>query len=264
MFHTTGLDRITLHIYHRSVFSNIPSYGERLRGSLMGGINHQPCGSGLKRSVRLSRAVSVAYAKFMEANATLEDALIGELDGVSPVQSLGAWEHARDELGGLVTLLDHVVEAFTASIDDMEAHPFLHGAILQSLDLARLGNGLWKADAVNIGDPIFIEIGTELKNGGFERVFRDLKQRFVAHRSAAQRILETFEAGERYAREGTLLRMIEQNELPFRLDFARLMNPFTRTMQMFSYSSLISIEVHYRSTHCKAGTSLLQSEAARP
>lgn len=227
----------------------------------MGGVNHQPCGKSLKCSTQLSRAVSLAYAKFMKFNTLLEDALLGELASCKSEQTFKTWKASREELHSTTELLQLTVDAFTRSIDDMEVRPFLHASVLEKMDLGVLRTNLVSVEAVNARDPAFDEIAASLKDGGFERVFRELKQRYVGHHKAATQLLAAFDASERYARDGTLLLMIEQNELPFRLQFAKLMNPLTRTMQMFSYSSLISIEVHYRSTHCQPGTSLLQDRA---
>ncbi len=229
----------------------------------MGGINHQPCGKSLECSTRLSRAVSLAYAKFMQANVSLEDALIGELAKDPAEKSHAIWQRSCDDFRGAAGLMKSAVVAITSSIDDMEIRPFLHDAVLQALDMNRLKDGLVQVGAVNPADPVFDEVAAMLKDGGFERVFRAFKRRFIEHHAVAEKLVATYESGERYAKDGTLLLMIEQNALPFRLHFAQLMNPLTRTLQMFSYSSLISIEVHYRSTHCKPGTSLFKSDIVR-
>ncbi|MFA5130082.1 MAG: hypothetical protein WC477_04155 [Patescibacteria group bacterium] len=206
--------------------------------------------------------MSLAYAQLMQANATLEDALIGELENQKPTETYAIWERSRDQFVEMAKCLGRLVEAFTASINDMDGKPFLHGAILQSTNLDQLKSNLVITGAVNTGDQLFDTVGHVLQNGGFEAIFRLLKSRAVQHQQAAESLVSVYKAGEEYAKAGTLLRMIEANELPFRLRFAQLMNPFTETLQMFSYSSLISIEVHYRSTHCQPGTSLLQKTHA--
>ena len=183
----------------------------------------------------------------------LEDALIGELNKSDKIQTFKIWRVSRKELRSTLQHLQLAVDAFTRSIDDMETHPFLHASVLEQMDFVKLKSHLASTGAMNADDEAFDEVVTSLKNGGFERIFRELKRRYVRHHEAAIQLLIAFEAGERYARNGSLLQMIEQNELPFRLRFARLMNPLTRTMQIFSYSSLISIEIHYRSTHCRPG-----------
>lgn len=226
----------------------------------MGGMNHQPCKTHLPKSTRLSRVVSLAYAQLMLANATLEDALIGELEGQGASETFAIWTRSRDQFRELVTCLGRVVEAFTASIDDMDGNPFQHVQVLHAMDVDELKRRLTAASAVNPDDQTFDLVGSSLKLTGFEGVFRQLKARYESHLAEARKLLHVFEDGERHARTGMLLQLIEANELPFRLQFARVMNPLTETMQMFSYSSLISIEVHYRSSHCSPGTSLLQEQ----
>ncbi|MFZ2804078.1 MAG: hypothetical protein WA001_02545 [Patescibacteria group bacterium] len=228
----------------------------------MGGVNHQPCGRNIACSTRLSKAVSLAYAKFMEANATLEDALLGEIKDDASAETFAIWERSQTEFHECVTLLHVVRGALTASIDDMEAHPFLHDEILRTMDLGELKSSLVSAGAVVEGDPAYDEATAIIRQRGFEGLFREYKARFDGHIKAAEALICSFDECRRFAREGTLMRMIEQNELPFRLHFARLMNPLTRTIQLFSYSSLVSVEIHYRSSHCRPGTSLLNPMTA--
>ncbi|KAA0206888.1 hypothetical protein EDM68_00995 [Candidatus Uhrbacteria bacterium] len=224
----------------------------------MGGVNHQPCGKDLPYSIHLSKVVSIAHTRLMEANILLEKVLLGEVEKVNPEVTFEFWQRANSAFGLVACAMREVVSAIGASIDHMERTTYAHAAILEMLDIARLQGTLGHAGAINADDPAFTEVGTILKDGGFERMFRIFKERYQAHAKEADELAKVFEMGERYAREGGLLVAIEQNEFPFRLQFARVFNPLTRTMQLFSYSSLISIEVHYRSTHCRPGTTLLQ------
>lgn len=224
----------------------------------MGGVNHQPCGKDLPQSIHLSKVVSEAYARLMNANAILEDVLLGEVRKTDPATTFAIWLEAEKQFGLIQTALQEVVQAIDASIDHMEHTTYAHGQILAELDVAKLRTTLAEAGGVNPEDPTFIEVGAILQNGGFERMFRTFKERYQTHAKEAAELAKTFSMGGRYARDGGLLVAIEQNEFPFRLQFARVFNPLTRTMQLFSYSSLISVEVHYRSTHCRPGTTLLQ------
>jgi hypothetical protein len=224
----------------------------------MGGINHQPCGKDLPYSIHLSKMVSLAQSRLLDANILLEDVLLGEVRKTDPKETYETWLRAREAFDQVEPAMREVVRAIGASIDHMEQTTYAHGEILAGLDVAKLRDALASAGAVNEGDPVFLEVGSTLQNGGFERMFRIFKERYQAHMTDAAKLAKTFASGERYARDGGLLASIEQNEFPFRLQFASLFNALNRTVQLFSYSSLISVEVHYRSSHCRPGTSLTQ------
>jgi len=224
----------------------------------MGGINHQPCGKDLPHSIHLSKMVSLAQLRLLDANAILEDVLLGEVRKTDPKETYETWLNARKAFDQVGPAMQEVVRAIGASIDHMEQTKYAHGDILAQLDVAKLQKNLAAGGAINEDDPVFLEVGSVLQNGGFERMFRTFKERYQAHEKDAVELAKTFASGDRFAREGGLLTAIEQNELPFRLHFGRVFNALNRTMQLFSYSSLISVEVHYRSTHCRPGTSLVQ------
>lgn len=205
----------------------------------MGGKNHQPCGSYLPESTRISRALSSAHAQCELANVALEDLIITELDGrrgtvLQVVSQLEASElslhTAIDFVGALKTKMDN--SGFT----DL---PTLKTTDLDAIGINFANRGIADKEAWEAAAAI-------MRSGGFYGMLVHFLSGIATLREMTSQLRLEIVRLDGAAKTGEVNRIIEENRaLNIKTSFAQLYTGWSRFNALFLASSLISTEVWY-------------------
>lgn len=94
--------------------------------------------------------------------------------------------------------------------------------------------------------PIWDELSRTRQTEAFFGVCRLFKARFVDLITSIRDVEEMFEQAVSYAAEGKLVSAIDENQIPFRQSFFRLLTKLIDTITMFAQSAAMSTEMYYR------------------
>ena len=209
----------------------------------MGGINHQPCGSYLENSTRLSRAMSLARSEFELGNASLEKLLLLEMGGESI-------EHRREEYGELkqhlatsMKYLGDMGVHFSELRDQMDRLEFVDQPMI---DLDEFGTDLVSMYLV---DPVaMIEISEFYQEGGFQAALSCLEDGQQHLVTLTGNLWRSIIGLSQAVMASELAQTLEDNRVGnIRRPFAELYSAWSSYQQQFLASSLISTEQWYRS-----------------
>ena len=205
----------------------------------MGGKNHQPCNAYLETSTRMSRAASLVYIAFEQANVCLEDLILAELNG-----SRGSVEGVLSSLdtskGGLSDLRQEISNLRA----EMEEKGYSDLPSLATIDLEELGRRL-RADGM-VEEDAWEVISEKMKAVGFYGVL----DFFHDHASGLLHLTNLLARGIRNLRasveEGSVSSVLEENRSGnVKREFARLYASWKRFDCLFLASSVLSTELWY-------------------
>ena len=94
--------------------------------------------------------------------------------------------------------------------------------------------------------PIWDELSQIRQTEAFFGVCRLFKERFADFITTIRDVEEMLERAVSYAAEGKLVPAIDENQIPFRQSFFRLLTKMVETITMFAQSAAMSTEMYYR------------------
>lgn len=209
------------------------------RSQKMGGINHQPCGSYLLNSTKMSRCLSLALAKLELGNVALEDIIIAELSGKTS---------SIDEFNErLVDSRGHLVEMRTASSSlrqQMDSAGFTDLPTLHKVDLVSLGKSL--AESGCISQDHWKNIAKTMLQGGFYKALDAIDRGIARLITETDELIANVKSLKLAADNGNVAKTLEENANGnIRPSFAKLFTSWTDFHNMFLASSLLSTELWY-------------------
>ncbi len=212
----------------------------------MGGINHQPTKKQFEYSTMLSQYLSDAIAKMMLANYELEHALLAEIGCSQPSHVSFLVEKAKTEIRYSIKAITHAIDAVDLLLKKMTEMGYTDPSRSTVTDYRQLECDLVQQGLIPSNTPIWDEISRIRQTEAFFGVCRLFKERFVDLITAARDVEEMFEQAISYATEGKLVSAIDENQIPFRQSFFRLLTKMIETITMFAQSAAMSTEMYYR------------------
>ena len=218
------------------------------RGSVMGGINHQPCGKYLGPSTRMSKAFSLARAHFEHSNVALEDALISEIE--SGIGNVSALQKAITFIDNSIIELGIAVECSVELEQKMVEYgykPWPSFALFQTEEkMIALGQDLATAGLLQMDS--FKPIALPQLEQGFWATLHLLRDQFVALKEMESDLRDKILPALKVAAAGRLANELEDNgELSFRGSFMRAYAKWNKSHDMFLASAVLSTELWFRS-----------------
>jgi hypothetical protein len=206
--------------------------------SIMGGINHQPCGRYLSRSTKVSRCPSVGIIHLESANVAFEDLILCELAGrrgdIAPI--LAQLYQASECANGFIGALNHLIA-------QMDEEGYQDLPPLGRLDLTTIGQDFMSR---GLTDGAWHEVVAIVRQGGFYALFDEFKMRATTMTTRTAELLAAFEANRPLAESATLSMVLEENRRGnVRPHFAQTYTAWYGLHGMFLASSLLSSEVWY-------------------
>jgi len=207
----------------------------------MGGKNHQPCGSYLSNSTKMSRSMSLAFVSLELANVSLEDVILAELEG---------------KLGDISPIIVHLEQSgdyllqMRASLDDlcqqMEDMPFQDLPTLQSTNLSKFGE-LVTEEGLHQSNSDWKVVADCMRERGFWGMTDVFKDSIAKLHDLTAQLRTKVECCRNLAKNGTVhIALEENNNMNFKAEFARVYTTWATFQQQFLASSLISTELWYR------------------
>ena len=113
-------------------------------------------------------------------------------------------------------------------------------------DYRQLESELTQQGLIPLNTPIWDEISRTRQTEAFFGVCRLFRERLEGLITATKEVERIFEQAISYAREGRLVAAIDENQIPFRQSFFRLLTKMIETITMFAQSAAMSTEMYYR------------------
>lgn len=214
----------------------------------MGGKNHQPCKTYLANSTRLSRHLSLAYARLEFGNAALEDILLDEL-GMKHVSGAAAamFDQIEGELGGSLRELRLAQQAVASLRQQMDETGFADLPTLGKIDLSQIGHNLAKSGMVNLA--AWQQVQQLMTGGGFYVMLDQFDTDISGLMELTAALQTKFSALKPAIIEGSLTDIVEENRPEsFKPEFAAVYTAWTEFNALFLASSLMSTELWYAFT----------------
>ena len=212
----------------------------------MGGINHQPTKKQFEYSTMLSQYLSDAIAKVMLANYELEHALLAEMGCAQTSHVAFLVERAKTEMGRSAQVLTYAMDALDLLLKKMTEMGYTDPSRSTVTDYRQLEGELTQQGLIPSNTPIWDELSRTRQTEAFFGVCRLFKARFVDLITAMKEVEMLFEQAASYATEGKLVSAIDENQIPFRQSFFRLLTKMIDTITMFAQSAAMSTEMYYR------------------
>lgn len=212
----------------------------------MGGINHQPTKKQFEYSTMLSQYISDAIAKVMLANYELEHALLAEIGCAQTSHVAFLVERAKTEMGRSGQVVTYAIDAVDLLLKKMTEMGYTDPSRSTVTDYGQLERDLVQQSLIPSNTPIWDEISRTRQTEAFFGVCGLFKERFVDLITAIRDVEEMLEQAISYAKEGKLVSAIDENQIPFRQSFFRLLTKMIETITMFAQSAAMSTEMYYR------------------
>lgn len=208
----------------------------------MGGMNHLPCRTYLMQSTLLSRSICVAFIDLEQANISLEDIIIAELENENNSDTVNKiilhLEKSKSELINSNSYLDNLIK----KMDELQ---FQDLPSLKSTSLLDFGTELVHVGMVN--DKSWKEVSVIMDNGGFYLASKVIKEKINNLIFLTDSLIGSIAVNEKYANEGRLNLVLEENlQGNFKVNFAQLYQGWSEFQQFFLASSMCSTELWYR------------------
>lgn len=223
----------------------------------MGGINHQPCHGYIEESTVLSRSVSEAQKFLWEANISIEDVILREINQ----KEFGSYD-------SIVISLEKSVDALKCADNDfrklslkMDRMRFVSKPT--ALNFEQL-TAAWKKENFIIDDDQWKEIVEIYKEGGFRNALYVLQLKFVAVNKETRNLLAVIKQYRQSAENRLFMSDVEENKIPLRQQFAKILTRWSEALNLFRYSSLISTEIYLRDMNYPALAGEADIEVTNP
>jgi hypothetical protein len=208
----------------------------------MGGQNHQPCGSFLPKSTKLSLAKSLAMISLETANAELEHVIIAELEDGALHPFNGIVMHLRDSVKHLETMRAYAGELR----GQMDIDGYMDLPSLTTMNLERFGDTLLN-EGVHVDTPAWKRAVECYQKGGFYEMLNEIDSYINRISQITSLLIEQMVSVRDVAETGELNRVLEENRKGnFRATFASLYSTWAVFDQLFLASSLITSEAWYQ------------------
>lgn len=205
----------------------------------MGGKNHQPCGSFLLESTRLSRSLSLAYAELELGNVALEDVILAELEG-----GIGFLSNIVVHLDLSRKYLDDAIKNLDSIRQKMRNKNFIDLPTLRKVDLSATGAIFIMKDLVTSDS--WIKVAETMKKEGFYEILFSFETTIEELKTKTSVLSEQILNLSDSATEGEIHKVLEENRSGnIKVAFATLYNCWTRFNHDFLASSLLSTELWY-------------------
>jgi hypothetical protein len=212
----------------------------------MGGINHQPTKKQFEYSTMLSQYFSDAIAKLMFANYELEQALLAEMGCAQTSHVAFLVERARMEIGRSAQALTYALDAVDLLLKKMTEMGYTDPSRFTVTDYRQLEIELTQQGLIPSNTPIWDELSRIRQTEAFFGVCELFKEKFADLITATRDVEKMFEQAVPYATEGKLVSAIDENQIPFRQSFFRLITKMIETITTFAQSAAMSTEMYYR------------------
>lgn len=193
----------------------------------------------MEESTTLSKSVSVAYKFLWEANIDIEDAILAEIKRQEP-SSYNSIISALENSVGALELVDHNFEKLSQKMDRL--HFVLKPAVINFEQTSIK----WEKYGYIANDKFWKEIISLYKEGGFRNAIGSLRNRFVITNQETRDLLAMIKNHKQSAANRLFMADIEENKIPLRQHFARVLTCWDKALSLFRYSSLISTELYLR------------------
>ncbi|MBU1398337.1 MAG: hypothetical protein KJ844_11315 [Candidatus Edwardsbacteria bacterium] len=212
----------------------------------MGGINHQPTKKMFEFSTMLSQYFTGSIAKLMLANCHLEDALLAELSCSPSARVAFFMDRAKLEISDSARLLENSINALDQLANQMKEIEYADTSRSTVSDYERLGSELVQNSLIPF-NPQSWEIVSKVRHEeSFFGICELFRERFRDIIATIHEVEVMFDLAKEYAERGNLVAAIDENGLPFRPSFFKLLTKLTETLVMFAHSSAMSTEMYYR------------------
>jgi hypothetical protein len=219
----------------------------------MGGQNHQPCGSYLELSTKLSRTVSEARSYLELANIAFEEVILTELRGDK--KSVALVIENLQESAGKIGQAKNLIAALSEQMYELgyQDLPPLHKLDLDSIGatMAQLGMTdlrAWEAT---------LEVE---RRSGFYGVLDLFRRKLVSLQKKTDSLILLFQNLDQPEFAGHIAEIMEKNQPGnVKIEFAQLYTGWQEFQSIFLASSMLSTEIWYAFTNAP---SLVIKEAA--
>ncbi len=212
----------------------------------MGGINHQPTKKPFAFSTLLSQYFTGALGKLMYANYELEQALLTEMRGGSPWEVNVYMENAKSELGESLRFLYAALEATTTLHNRMAELEYQDTSRFTVSDFAALGCRLAQIGLIPGNMETWKAVSEMREDEAFYGVCRLITEELNDLVGKTKEVVQSFHEATQYALEGRLMAAVDENLIPFRHAFFRLITSWVKAWTMFIQSAAMSTEMYYR------------------
>ncbi len=205
----------------------------------MGGMNHQPCNKYLPESTRLSKDLSLAYARLQMANVAIEDLLLAELDG-----RIGTLDPFFMELQASSNELQSAKMRCGELRKKMTDLEFVDLPTLHAANLVELGERL--VDKGMITQEAWSLVSQHIKPEGFRGVLSVIEKGFDNLWTLTEELRQSAALLCQAVSEGRATSVLEENRRGnIKCQFARLFCLWASFSQVFLASSILSTELWY-------------------
>jgi len=211
----------------------------------MGGINHQPCSEYDPQAILLSNSLSQACAKFWSGNGKIEDALVFEIGDMLD-QAKFSLTQAEFEIKESLRLIETTDANMVKLLQLMEKRSFQDFSSLSKINFEVFKEGLKNIGLMSTDELLWQSSVVDISKGGYQRMFKSLRARFHALSEKTQQFLNVFKQAQELMTKGDLQNSFNENRFgEFKRTFGNLFFAWNETMQVFYYSSIISLELWY-------------------
>lgn len=112
-----------------------------------------------------------------------------------------------------------------------------------TLDFEQLAKK-WEHENFISDDKAWKEITGTYKEGGFRKALYVLQLKFVAVNKETRNLLAVIKNHRASAERGLFMSDVEENKIPLRQQFAKILTRWNEALNLFRYSSLISTEIY--------------------
>lgn len=194
----------------------------------------------------MSQYFSYAIAKVMLANYELEQALLAEMGYAQTSHVAFLVERAKTEIGHSAQALTYAMDAVDLLLKKMTEMGYTDPSRSTVTDYRQLECELVQQGLLPSNTPIWDELSRTPQTEAFFGVCRLFKEKFADFITTIRNVDEMLEQAVSYAAEGKLVSAIDENQIPFRQFFFRLLTKMIETITMFAQSAAISTEMYYR------------------
>lgn len=207
----------------------------------MGGKNHQPCRPHLLHSTKMSRSMSRAFIALEQANVSLEDVIIGELEEMSGRGTINPVTHS---LEWSIEYLEQMEENIAMLRKSMDKIRFSDLPSLRTMDLGQRGHEFVREGIVQ--EQSWITIVHIMRADGFYGVLEFFELHIQELKKYTRILLaEVRELHDAAAKKEVNLILEFNKPGNIKVAFFRLYTRWTQFQMDFLASSVLSTELWY-------------------
>jgi len=197
----------------------------------MGGINHQPCGSYLVLSTKISAELSLMQVAFWQANVELEKAILSGLKGKKVKMTT-----VLDQLNSTIDFANKTSKALAMLITKLDSSNFQElPETVEVLDL--MPEALRRQKGIIFSKSAVSKVTDILIRDGFRGLFKYYQGRISSIKINLQAVGGNF---KKLSKSSNLVKDCEENSTDIRINFTRTMLLIHRFMAEWAFSSLAS------------------------